>query len=59
MINRATSNLDAFCNEVAELKQGSDLLLEIWEAVGAYRDGKIPDELWYRVQNHFGFDDSE
>jgi hypothetical protein len=57
--------LDELMEEVAKLKEGNNLLEQVWAAHGAYGtggptgDGIIPDELRYKINHFFGFDDSE
>ena len=51
--------IEGLIDEVAKLKKGNELLEELWLEHGPYRDDPISDELWYKVNNFFEFDDSE
>jgi len=52
-------NLDKILEEVSRLKKSHELLEKIWLAHGPYQEQYISKELWYKVNDHFGFNDSE
>lgn len=51
--------LDEMMEEIAKLKEGNDLLEQVWLEYGPYGEGSIPDKLRYKINNFYGFDDSE
>lgn len=51
--------LDKVMEDINRLKKSHELLEKLWSAHGPYRDRDIPIELWFKVCDHFGFDDSE
>lgn len=53
------STLDAFVEEVADLKKARDLLSTVFTEIGPYRDGEVSDKTWNAVRDYFQFDDSE
>ena len=65
-----TPALDSFMDEVAKLRRAAELLEELWMALGPhFRFQEVADspygdqeevwKAWGKVQDHFGFDDSE
>ena len=54
-----SKNIDAFLSEIEHLKESRELLESVFYEVGPYRDREVSDQLWEKVRNHFGFDDSE
>lgn len=54
-----TPKIDKFIDEIFFLKTSHELLESLFVEIGPYKDGEIPSELWYKVCNHFNFDDSE
>jgi hypothetical protein len=53
------SGLDAFVEEVADLKKARELLSAVFTEIGPYRDGKVSDKTWNAVSDYFKFDDYE
>jgi hypothetical protein len=54
-----TPNLSKVLSEIEKLQEALNLLETIYLEVGPYRDGEIQEKTWYKVQDFFGFDDSE
>ena len=54
-----TESLQRTLNAIERLQEANDLLVELFAELGPYRDGKISDRLWRKVNNYIGFDDSE
>lgn len=52
-------NLDKVLEEVNQLREAYELLEQVHLEHGAYGDCPIPDELRYKINDFFGFDDSE
>jgi hypothetical protein len=59
MIDEETRTVNKLIDEMQRLKLGCQLLEEVFLGVGPYGDGEIPDELRYKINNFFYFDDSE
>ena len=51
--------IDELVGEISRLERAHDLLESIYLEYGPYGDGEIPERLWFKVRNFFGFDDSE
>ena len=57
---RKQNNLiEDLLNELGRLQKSHELLEELFRWIGPYKDGKIPNELWFKIRDHFDFDDSE
>jgi|LakMenEpi03Aug12_release.lakeMendotaPanAssembly.Ray.scaffolds.fasta_scaffold187441_3 hypothetical protein len=54
-----TPKIDKFIDEIFFLKSSHKLLENLFDEIGPYKHGEISSELWYKVCNHFNFDDSE
>lgn len=53
------SILNGLLDEIEDLKKAKGLLGEIYAEVGPYGNGRISDQLLYRINYYFKFDDSE
>ena len=51
--------LQDLLDEIENLKKAKDLLQEIWLEFDPCQRGKIEDKTWNKVNDYFGFDDSE
>ncbi len=51
-------HIDKLIEEIENLKEAADLLEKVWLEIGPYTD-KISDELSYKLNSFFKFDDSE
>jgi hypothetical protein len=51
--------LDKLLEDVNKLKQAYSLLEQVWLEHCPYGQDPIPDELRYRINDFFNFDDSE
>lgn len=57
---RKQNNLiENLLDELSRLQKSHELLEELFRWIGPYKDGNIPDELWFKIRDHFDFDDSE
>jgi hypothetical protein len=52
-------HLENVLEDVNKLLEGYDLLEQVYLEHGPYGDCPIPDELRYKINNYFDFDDSE
>jgi hypothetical protein len=59
MIYEKTPNLNKIIDEIEYLKQSHTFLEDLYISIGPYLDREIPKELWYKIRDHFNFDDSE
>jgi len=59
MENEDIEVVEKFLSGIDRLKVGNKLLESLWREIGPYRERYIPDDLWFKVQDFFGFDDSE
>lgn len=50
--------INAFMEEIDHLKEGQELLESVWSELGPYTNS-LSNELRAKLQNYFGFDDSE
>lgn len=53
------SMFDELAEEIADLRAAKALLEEVWDEVGPYNNGPIPDTTLAKMQKYFHFDDSE
>ena len=51
--------IDELIEEMQKLKEAKELLYQVYLEHGPYGDGEIPQELRWKINNFFGFDDSE
>lgn len=51
-------NIDIFVKEIEKLKLAYELLEQVYVKIGAYNEGKINDDLCYKIREYFNFDDS-
>lgn len=49
---------DKFVEDLQKLREGARLLEEVYLHCGGY-GGPMPDELRHKINDYFGFDDSE
>lgn len=73
MSRKTTPDLDKVMNDIATLKEGCDLLEQVWRALGPYGiseailalkkegrlDPRVKLNLGNQIQSYFDFDDSE
>ena len=52
-------NLEKVLEDIEKLRQAYELLEQVFLEHGPYGDCPIPDELRYKINNYFDFDDSE
>lgn len=52
-------HLDKTLEDIAKLREAYELLERVYLEHGPYGDCPIPDELRYKINDYFGFDDSE
>lgn len=53
------SALDAIFGEIENLRRAQELLEEVWREIGPYGNDPVSDKTRYKMQDFFGFDDSE
>jgi len=53
------SALDAIIGEIEHLRQAESLLEDVWREIDPYGTGTVSKETRYKMQDFFGFDDSE
>ena len=58
MVNKRTQELKAEIERLEKQVEAEELLQEIWLELGPYTP-HISNELRYKLQDHFCFDDSE
>ena len=51
--------IDKFIDEINRLQKGYELLEQVYLEAGGYGEDPMTDELRYKINNFFGFDDSE
>jgi hypothetical protein len=56
---KETPAFDTLMNELLELKKAQQLLYDVWLEVGPYGAKEIPMDLLHKINDFFGFDDSE
>ncbi len=60
LFDTKTVTIDKLIDEINRLQKGYELLEQVYLEVGGYGDdGPMTDELRYKLNNFFGFDDSE
>jgi hypothetical protein len=52
-------HLDKTLEDIAKLREAYELLEQVYLEHGPYKTGCIPTALRYKINNYFGFDDSE
>lgn len=53
------STITKFLEEIESLQQAKDLLEKVYLEIGPYNRDKISEELNRKINDYFGFDDSE
>jgi hypothetical protein len=51
--------IDKFIDEINRLQKGYELLEQVYLEAGGYGEDPMTDELRNKINNFFGFDDSE
>ena len=59
MIIMQMDTIDKLLDDIHRLQEGYKLLEEVYLEHGAYGEDPISDELRYKINDFFGFDDSE
>lgn len=59
MFNMQSDIIDKLIGEINRLQKGYELLQQVYLEVGGYGEEPMTDELRYKINNFFGFDDSE
>ena len=59
MAKKNSELLEGLLEELHTLQKSHELLESLFLWVGPYKDRPIPDELWFKIRDHFDFDDSE
>lgn len=59
MFTMQMDTIDKFLDDIHRLQEGYKLLEEVYLEHGPYGVDPIPDKLRYKINDFFGFDDSE
>jgi hypothetical protein len=59
MFTMQMDTIDKLLGDIGRLQEGYKLLEEVYLEHGPYGQDPIPDDLRYKINNFFGFDDSE
>jgi hypothetical protein len=59
LFDMKTVTIDKLVDEINRLQKGYELLEQVYLEAGGYGEDPMTDELRYKINNFFGFDDSE